>query len=267
MGTASTNPVGAEGPNVARVYDALLGGAHNFPADREAAARIERTSPGIREGARVNRLFLGEAVRFLAGQVGIRQFLDIGSGMPTMGNVHEVAGALAPNTRVVYVDNDPVVVGHSQVLLASTPGAVAVQADLADPRTILDDPQVAGMLDRAQPVALLLVAILHFFSDDTNPRGLVAELREALPAGSYLVLTHATGDGQSGDVAEAAETYRRTTAPFQLRSRSEVLEFFDDCTLVEPGLVLLPGWEQDRQRRRTTAEGRLAVYAGVGRIW
>ncbi|WP_277870115.1 SAM-dependent methyltransferase [Frankia sp. KB5] len=123
------------------------------------------------------------------------------------------------------------------------------------------------MLDRAQPVALLLVAILHFFPDDTGPQQLVAQLRDALPAGSYLVLTHATGDGQSQDVVEAAETYRRTTARFQLRSRREVLEFFDDCTLVEPGLVLLPGWEQDRQRRRTTTEDRLAVYAGVGRIW
>ncbi|WP_277870104.1 SAM-dependent methyltransferase [Frankia sp. KB5] len=133
MGSDAGEPIGAEEPNVARVYDALLGGAHNFPADREAAARIERTWPGSREGARVNRLFLGEAVRFLAGQAGTRQFLDIGSGMPIMGNVHEVASELATNTRVVYVDHDPVVVAHSQVLLTSTPGAAAVEADLADP--------------------------------------------------------------------------------------------------------------------------------------
>ncbi|ABW12268.1 protein of unknown function DUF574 [Parafrankia sp. EAN1pec] len=259
--------VGAEGPNVARVYDFFLGGAHNFPADREAAAQVEGTWPQIRDTARVNRLFLGEAVRYLAGEVGIRQFLDIGSGMPTMGNVHEVAQQLAPDAQVVYVDSDPVAVAHSQILLAPNPLATAVEADLLRPDEILEHPEVSRLLDLGQPVALLLVAVLHFFPDDTGPRHPVAQLRDALPAGSHLVVTHATGDGQSQQVTEAAEVYRRTTAPFQLRSRTEVLSFFDDCALVDPGLVLLPGWEQDRRRgRSTTMEGRLPVYAGVGRL-
>ncbi|KPM56932.1 hypothetical protein E0F15_20520 [Frankia sp. B2] len=267
-GTDGVASVGAtEGPNVARVYDFFLGGAHNFPADREAAAQVERTWPQIRDTARVNRLFLGEAVSYLAGEVGVRHFLDIGSGMPTMGNVHEVAQQLAPDAQVVYVDSDPVAVAHSKILLAPNPRAVAVQADLLRPDEILDHPQVSRLLDLGQPVALLLVAVLHFFPDDTGPRHLVAQLREALPAGSHLVVTHATGDGQSQQVTEAAEVYRRTTAPFQLRDRTEVLSFFDDCTLVDPGLVLLPGWEHDRQRGRSrTAEGRLPVYAGVGRV-
>jgi hypothetical protein len=259
-------PLVPEGPNVARVYDYFLGGAHNFPADREAAARVVETWPQIRDTTRVNRLFLGEAVRFLAGEVGLRQFLDIGSGMPTMGNVHEVAQQVAPDARVAYVDHDPVAVAHSQILLASNPKALAVEADLARPEEILSHPMITGLLDLSQPVGLLLVAILHFFPDDTDPQRLVASLRDALPAGSYLVLTHATGDGQGRDVADAAEVYRRTTAPFQLRDRDQVTRFFDGTELVEPGLVLLPGWEDDRQRRATTADGRLPVYAGVGRI-
>lgn len=186
--------------------------------------------------------------------------------MPTMGNVHEVAQQVAPDAQVVYVDNDPVAVAHSQILLAPSPAAVAIEADLARPEEILNHPEVSRLLDLAQPVALLLVAVLHFFPDDTGPQRLVARLRDALPAGSHLVLTHATGDGQPQDVMEAAEVYRRTTAPFQLRSREQVLSFFDGCELVEPGLVLLPGWEQDRTHRHTAPEGRLPVYAGVGRL-
>ena len=266
MGAESVAPAGPESPNVARVYDFFLGGAHNFPADREAAAQVEQTWPQIRDTARVNRLFLGEAVRYLTGEVGVRHFLDIGSGMPTMGNVHEVAQQVAPYAQVVYVDNDPIAVAHSQILLAPNPAAVAIEADLAQPGKILEHPEVFSLLDLGQPVALLLVAVLHFFPDDTGPQRLVAQLRDAMPAGSYLVVTHATGDGQSQDVTEAAEVYRRTTAPFQLRSREQVLSFFDGCALVEPGLVLLPGWDTDRQRRRTAAEGRLPVYAGIGRI-
>jgi hypothetical protein len=259
-------PVQPEGPNVARVYDYFLGGAHNFPADREAAARVVETWPQIGETTRVNRLFLGEAVRFLVSEVGLRQFLDVGSGMPTMGNVHEVAHQVVPDARVAYVDHDPVAVAHSKVLLASDPRALAVEADLAWPAGILAHPEITSLLDLSQPVGLLLVAILHFFPDDTDPQRLVASLRDALPAGSYLVLTHATGDGQDREVADAAEVYRRTTAPFQLRSREEVSRFFDGTDLVEPGVVLLPGWDDDRRGGATTTTGRLPVYAGVGRI-
>ncbi|WP_235490907.1 SAM-dependent methyltransferase, partial [Frankia sp. AvcI1] len=187
---------GHDDPNIARIYDYLLGGAHNFAVDRDAAAKLTQAWPQIQQAARVNRAFLGEAVRYLAGPAGIRQFLDIGSGMPTMGNVHEVAYGVAPDARVAYVDNDPVAVANSQILLARTPAAVAIEGDLHRPEEILQHPDVTGLLDLSQPVGLLLVAILHFFDDDAHPERLIGALRDALPAGSYLVLTHATGDGQ-----------------------------------------------------------------------
>jgi hypothetical protein len=266
MGQDAVSAHGPEEANVARVYDYFLGGAHHFLADREAAARVIETFPRMRETARVNRLFLGEAVRFLVGEIGLGQFLDIGSGMPTMGNVHEVAQRLAPQARVAYVDNDPVAVAHSQILLAPQPGAVAVEADLSRPEEILTHPVITGLLDLSEPVGLLLVAVLQFFPDDLEPERLVGVLRDGLPAGSYLVVSHATADGQDAEVTEAAEVYRRTTAPFQLRGHVQVGRFFDGCDLVNPGLVLLPGWEDDRQLGGTETEERLPIYGGVGRL-
>ncbi|MEX5713163.1 SAM-dependent methyltransferase [Parafrankia sp. FMc6] len=204
MGADALAPVGPESPNVTRLYGFFLGGAHGFPADREAAATLEETWPQIRDTVRDNLLFLGEAVRFLAGEVGIRRFLDIGSSMPTMGNVHELAQQLAPDARVVYVDNDPVGVVHSQILLAPDLAAVAVAADLVRPDEILHHPAVSDLLDLSQPAGLLLVALLCFFAVMTRP--------------------------------------------------------------VESGLGLLPGWDDDRQRRRTTSAGRLPVGAAMGPI-
>jgi hypothetical protein len=187
----------------ARMYDYLLGGKDNFDADRAAIAALLKSVPNARTGARENRAFLGRAVRYLTAEVGIRQFLDIGSGLPTAGNVHEVAQSVAPESRVMYLDNDPIVMAHARALLVSHPaGRTAyVQADLHDPEAILALPAVRETLDFGQPVALMLLAVLHFFPDEEDPHGIVATLLRALPPGSYLVASHVTSDYNDPDAA------------------------------------------------------------------
>jgi SAM-dependent methyltransferase len=261
-----TTPAGQQepdGPNIARVYDYLLGGSHNFDADRVAAAEFLARWPDARQTMAANRAFLGRAVRYLAGPAGIRQFLDVGSGIPTMDNVHAIAQQAAPGARVVYVDIDEVAVLHSRAILAGNDHAAAIQADLRRPRTILDDPGLHGLLDLSQPVALLLVAILHFLPDGDDPVALVAELRDALAPGSYVVISHGTTDGQPAHVAEGMEHYAQTTADFQPRSHAEVLRFFDGLELIEPGLVYVSRWQPDDPRDAQHAE-RIAAYGGAG---
>ncbi|HEX9356579.1 MAG TPA: SAM-dependent methyltransferase [Streptosporangiaceae bacterium] len=265
MDTAAGEPGPAgEGPNIARVYDYLLGGSHNFAADRAAAADFLARWPDAPQTMRVNRALLGRAVRYLVSEAGIRQFLDIGSGIPTMGNVHEIAQDAAPGARVVYVDNDEVAVLHSQALLARNEHAAAIQADLRRPGEILANSQLRDLLDLSRPAALLLVAVLHFFHDTDDPASLVAELRDALAPGSYVVISHGTTDGQAPHVADAMSHYARTTAPFQPRSHAQILRFFAGLDLIEPGLVRAPLWRSDDARDVEHAES-LAVYAGVGR--
>jgi len=254
----------ADGPSIACVYDYLLGGSHNFAADQEAATAFLARWPDAPATMRANRAFLGRAVRHLAGQAGIRQFLDIGSGIPTMGNVHEIAQQAAPDVRVAYVDNDAVAVQHSRAILARNDHAIAVQADLRRPREILDSPQLRDLLDLSQPAALLLVAILHFFPDSDEPAVLVAELLGALAPGSYVVISHGTTDGQAANVAEAMGHYNQTTAPFQPRSRDAIRAFFGDLELVDPGLVLVPRWRPDRGTATRDDPGQVAAYGGVG---
>jgi SAM-dependent methyltransferase len=263
-----TTPAGqqeADGPNIARVYDYLLGGAHNFVPDRESAAELLARWPDARETMIANRAFLGRAVRYLAGQAGIRQFLDVGSGIPTMDNVHAIAQQAAPDARVVYVDMDEVAVLHSRAILADNDRATAIQADLRSPQTILGHPGLHDLLDLSQPTALLLVAILHFLPDSPDtPAALVAQLRDALAPGSYLVISHGTTDGQPPHVAEALEHYAQTTAEFQPRSHAEVLRFFDGLDLIDPGLVPVARWRPDDPGDAEHAE-RIAVYGGAGR--
>jgi S-adenosyl methyltransferase len=213
-----------------------------------------------------NRAFLGRAVRFLAGEAGIRQFLDVGSGIPTMDNVHAIAQQAAPDARVVYVDIDEVAVLHSRAILAGNDLATAIQADLRRPESILDHPGLHGLLDLAQPTALLLVAILHFLPDnpDHDPGALVARLRNALAPGSYVVISHGTTDGQPEHVAEGMANYAQTTADFQPRSHAEILQFFDGLELIEPGLVHVPAWRPDSPRDAERA-ARVAAYGGAGR--
>jgi len=251
-----------EEANPARVYDLLLGGSHHFASDRAFAATVRAAWPEAAETMRANRAFLGRAVRFLTAEAGIRQFLDIGSGLPTMGNVHEVAQQAASDARVVYVDNDPVAVQHSRAVLARTSNVTVVQADLRHPAEILASPALRDLLDFSHPVALLLVAILHFIRDAEDPGAQVAWLREGLPPGSYLVISHATGDLQGPKVASAGEIYARAMPSFQLRTRAEIREFFGGFDLIDPGLVFIPDWRPDirqgtEKRSQVTAALRL----------
>jgi hypothetical protein len=249
-------------PNPARMYDYFLGGKDNFPADREAAEQAIAVSPPTLDMARENRAFLRRAVRFLAAEAGIRRFLDIGAGLPTQGNVHEVAQAVAPDARVVYADIDPVVVTHARALLAD-PNTAAIQADLRDPDAILATPEVRGLLDGGQPVAILLLAILHFVQDADDPARSVARLRDAVPAGSYLAITHATAEAPNPKpevAARVVDVYQRATASLALRTGAEVARFFDGFDLVDPGLVQVQEWRPDAPSK---APG--GIWGGVGR--
>jgi SAM-dependent methyltransferase len=252
-----------DGPSIARVYDYLLGGSHNFAADQEAARQFLARWPDAPVTMRANRAFLGRAVRYLAAEAGIRQFLDIGSGIPTIGNVHEIAQRAAPDAHVAYVDDEEVAILHSRAILARNHSAIAIQADLRRPAEILGNPQLRELLDLSQPVALLLVAVLHFFPDSEALAALVAELREALAPGSYVVISHGSTDGQAPHVAEAMGHYNQTTAPFQPRSYAAVRAFFNGLELVDPGLVPVPLWRPD-QGQDATDDRQVAAFGGVG---
>jgi hypothetical protein len=250
-------------PNVARIYDVLLGGKDNYAADREAAEELLKVVPGAAAAARENRAFLGRAVRFLAGEAGIRQFLDIGTGLPAAGNVHQVAQATDPAARVVYTDFDPVVVLHANVLLADAVTVSAINADLRYPRDLLTSPAVRALIDFDEPVAVLLVAVLHFLEDRENPWGIVDCLKDHLAPGSYLVVSHVTGDDIPPDARQhAREVYDTASAPGVARSRDDIARFFDGLVMLAPGLVSVPAWRPDhivRTPRETL------FYAGIGR--
>ena len=259
----------AKAATAARMYDYYLGGTHNFPADREAAEQMLAIYPQVPAVARANRAFLGRAIRYLAGQ-GLRQFLDIGSGIPTQGNVHEVVESVTDDGRVVYVDIDPVAVAESLDILEGNPRAIAVHGDLKDPQPILDNPQVRALLDFDRPVALLLAAVLHFVPDDVA-FDVVAKIMGTLPSGSYLVISHAVpGDGlvSDDDETSAKDIYQRQTAtPLTLRPRAGVALFFEGLELVEPGLVWIPQWRPEPTDPQDFAGNPRASagLAGVGR--
>ncbi|KAB1943063.1 hypothetical protein F8271_10515 [Micromonospora sp. ALFpr18c] len=254
-----------ERPSVARMYDYYLGGSHNFAADRAAAQAMVAAVPEAPLMAQANRAFLRRAVHHLT-EAGIRQFLDIGSGIPTVGNVHEIAQRIDPESRVVYVDVDPVAVAHSREILAGNDRAVVVQEDLRHPEAILNHPEVRKLLDLSQPVAVMIVAVLHFVSDDDRPAELLATLRDALAPGSYLVLSQASDDGRSADErAEAERVYRRTDSPLWIRSRAELTALFDGFELLDPGVVWVPQWRPDTPDSAEDAE-RAVFMGGVGRL-
>jgi hypothetical protein len=253
--------------SVARVYDYWLGGTHNLLADRDAAQAFTALEPNARAIARANRDFLRRAVRFLAN-AGIRQFLDIGSGIPTVGNVHEIARAAALGSRVAYVDVDPVAVAHSKAILGEAEDARVIQADLREPEKVLADPGVRRLIDFGEPVGLLLVAVLHCLSDADEPWRVVATLRDALPSGSYLVVSHASSEGMAaGEVETLEKTYQGRVASAQggLRSRDEIERFFTGFELVEPGVVRVPFWRQDFPGDVPSDPGRFWWLVGVGR--
>jgi SAM-dependent methyltransferase len=253
----------------ARRYDYWLGGKDNYPADRESGDAIAAVFPTIRTTAVENRRFMVRAVRFLTREAGMRQFLDVGTGIPSSPNVHEVAQSIAPESRVVYVDNDPIVLTHARALLTSTPqGAIAhVHADLRDPQAILTHPDLVEVLDLRQPTALLLVAILHFIKDADDPYGAVARLTKALAPGSYLVISHATADSMPPETAKAvdvADSARRV--PFQFRTRTQVARFLDGMDLLAPGIVSVSEWRAEHEPKPRPSVADTAVYGAIARI-
>lgn len=251
-------------PHSARVWNYWLGGKDHYPADREAGEQVRALLPGIVDIARADRAFLVRVVRYLAGGVGIRQFLDIGTGLPTANNTHEVAQHIAPECRVVYVDNDPLVLTHSRALLASTPeGAVEyIDADLRDPGTILR--AAARTLDLTQPTALMLLGIINHVMDTDEARRIVNRLLDALPSGSYLVLAHPTADIDGAAMNEAMRWMNeRGGTPVTARSHEEITRFFDGLELLEPGVVSLPLWRPDSVEVGAPAE--VSEFCGVAR--
>jgi len=251
----------------ARVYDYWLGGKDNFPADRALAEHIMQAIPTMRAMAQANRAFLSRAVRYLAGEAGVRQFLDIGTGIPTSPNVHEVAQAVAPDARVVYVDNDPIVLAHARALMASqNVGETAfILADLRQPQAILDHPTLKATLDLTQPVALMMVAVLMYFRDteDPNPYGMAATLLDRLPSGSYLAVTHPTADFDPQAMAGAVAAAEQASVTLVPRSQAETEAFFTGLELVEPGVVPVLAWRPDDQP--PTDPHSAYYWAGIGR--
>ncbi len=254
-------------PNAARVYDYFLGGKDNFAADRELAQKILGVLPDTAGVCRDNREFLRRSVRFLAAEAGVRQFLDIGSGLPSMGNVHEVAQEVAPGARVAYVDYDPVVLSHARALLANGQDVVAVEGDLRSPGALLASERVRQLLDFSQPAAVLLVAVLHFVTDADRPYDAVRTLVDALAPGSYLVLTHSTPDAVADDVTEAMkDVYSNASAQVAPRAFEDVARFFDGLEMVDPGLVDVRLWRPGPRPAGTSRpQGRSLIYGGVAR--
>jgi S-adenosyl methyltransferase len=258
----------------ARIYDYVLGGVHNFPADRAAAEQAIAQFPLIPPRARANRALLRRMVHYLSG-VGVRQFLDIGSGMPTAGNVHEIAQAIAPQTRVVYVDLDPVAVAESQELLDGNHRAAAIHGDARSPQAILEHPQVRKLLDFDRPIGVLLVALLHFVPDDEVANDAVRQFVAAVAPGSYLAISHTSAEGFElgstgpNSVKIGQDIYRRQTAtPITLRTRDQVARFFEGTELVDPGLVWMTQWRPAPGDPDDFADdpARSGQWAAIGRI-
>ncbi|MFI6871777.1 SAM-dependent methyltransferase [Nocardia sp. NPDC050406] len=249
----------------ARMYDALLGGSHNFEIDRKAAEMGKQLVPDLPRLALSNRAFLRRAVRFLVDS-GVRQFFDIGSGIPTAGNVHEVAQELDPRCRVLYADIDPVAVAHAKAILAGNDRAAAIEADLRKPADLLERARATGLIDFEQPVGVLLVAVLHLVGDEERPAELVTELRAAVPGGSYVAISHLTSAQRPEDAAKlGANAVNENKIGIHFRSREAITAMFDGWELVEPGVVELPAWRPESDQDRHENPGRSLGLAGVGR--
>jgi SAM-dependent methyltransferase len=247
----------------ARIDNFLLGGGHNFEVDRQIARRCTMALPGAAKIARLNREFLCRAVLFMVEQ-GIRQFLDIGSGIATVGNVHQIAQRAAHGARVLYVDREPIAVNHSQLMLGANPTATALQHDLRDPDGIMDHTEVRRLLDLDQPLGLVLVGVLHFIAPADHPQALLARYRQRLAPGSFLPLSHVTADSRRTEMAAMLEVMNNSADPLHPRSRDEVVSFFDGFDLVDPGVVPTTDWRPTGPYDIDGPE-RKQIYAGVGR--
>ena len=241
-------------PHSARIYDYYLGGKDNYEVDREAANRVAEVVPTIKYAARVNRDFMSRATMYLARQAGVRQFLDIGTGIPTPPNLHQTAQEVEPSARVVYVDNDPLVLAHARALMVGTQqGRTAyIDADVRDPAAILDSPELRDTLDTTEPVAVSLIALLHFIGDAHAPHEIVDTLLGAFPAGSYLVMSHGTGDFDPEGTAAASKVYGNGSIELRLRDREEFGRFFEGLELVEPGITVPHRWNAGVEPPRPT---------------
>ncbi|WP_199432833.1 SAM-dependent methyltransferase [Qaidamihabitans albus] len=263
-------------PNPARIYDWFLGGTANWAIDREFGAKAVEAFPMVRTMAKVGREFLGRGVHYLARQ-GITQFLDLGSGVPTVGNVHEVADSVNPDSRCVYVDNEPVAVAHSQVLLereGDLDRHAVLHGDLRNPEDIWRRALATGILDPEQPIGLILVNVLYFVSPEDGPHEIVAKYRDLLPAGSYLLSSHMTDEGVpaegESERAEVRRQYQQASSALHLRTRAEFTRFFDGFELVEPGVVWIPQWRPEERESPATREyadepAASSALAGLGR--
>jgi hypothetical protein len=254
-------------PNAARMYDYHLGGAHNFEPDRMLAAQVEQVAPWVKDVARINRAWLHRVVDFLMSQ-GIRQFLDLGSGIPTVGNVHEIAQRVDPGARVAYVDYEPVAVHHSFELLKDNENAAIAWADIRDTRAVLEHAEVARLIDFSQPVGLLIVGLLLFVDDDADPAGLVSGYRSACPPGSYLAISTMSQDDADPrtreELAGLLSLYEGADERITPRTKETIESWFAGTELIEPGLTLLDEWRPDREA--STSPARTLGYGGVGRV-
>jgi hypothetical protein len=248
--------------SIARVYDFLLDGAHNFEIDRTLAKKGLELLPNLKDAARFNRAFLRRAIEFCLAN-GISQFLDLGSGVPTVGNVHEVAQRGNPDARVVYVDNEPIAVSHSQLLLADNDRVTSILADVRDPEAVLAHPATQEMIDFSRPVAVLMVAVLHSVSDEAQPARIVARFRDAVVPGSHLVLSHGTPDRGSDALKHYVDLYKDSQSPVHQRPYEEVRALFDGWDLVDPGVVFTPEWRPEPQAEPVPDPERGFCYAGV----
>jgi S-adenosyl methyltransferase len=254
--------VDVERPSVARVYDYYLGGSHNFAVDRAFGDQVLTVMPEVTTVARENRAFLRRAVRYLC-KAGIRQFIDLGSGIPTVGNVHEVAQGIHPSARVVYVDVDPVAYAHSRAILADNPHATIIRGDLRHPVEVLADPQLRAYIDFAEPIGILLVSVLHFVPDEERPAAVVAGYASATVPGSHVVISHASTEGMSEGGDKALSLYKRSSTAMIIRSTEQVAELMGGLQLVEPGVVRLAAWRPEPADDAGTAE--IPGLAAVGR--
>jgi hypothetical protein len=250
----------------ARIYDYILGGKDNFAADRQAAAKALGANPALATGMRENRALMRRMTAYLAGEAGIRQFLDIGTGLPTSPNMHEIAQSLRPDSRIVYVDNDPIVLTHARALLTgNAEGTTAyIHADLRQPEKILSDPRLLETLDLSEPVALMLFGVLHFIPDEDDPYGVISTLLAELPSGSYLAVQHPTRDFYPENVG-ADRSYRNAGIPFQYRTRAEFERFVAGLELVPPGLVPMIEWRAENEPGPRPTAAEAGAYAALGR--
>ena len=250
-------------PNSARIYDYMLGGGHNFEADRAAAQRLLAAVPA-RDMARYNRSFLRRAVLFMI-DAGIQQFLDLGSGIPTVGNVHEIAQEADPACRVLYVDIEPIAVAHSELLLEGNDNAAAIRADLRKPAKILNSPETRRLLDLKQPLGLLMLGVIQFVPDSDDPWAIVADYHKRLAPGSYLAMSHFTPDGMPEQMAKAVEVFKNTQDPAHPRTHAQLMRMFDGFELVEPGLVYTSQWRPESPEDAGDHPHHSNLYAAVGR--